>query len=297
MTEETNGEASGTLLGQDAKPAEAAPVTPGTSATPAVAFPENWRDAIEEDLRNDPSMKHIQDIPSLAKSYVHAQRSMGKDKITVPSEHATEEEWKAVFSKLGLPESVEKYDVTPTKGMDVDNEFLNAYKEAALNAGILPRQAQVLQDWFNQQAEKQVESQRIENKTLFDREMQGLKQEWGDAFADNIRKAQAAVDYYGGDEFKEHLNKTGMGDDVGTIKFFAKLAETLKEGQFLDGKGDHSGSTVDESQRTISEVLGDGKHPYHIKTHPGHNAAVEDMQRHFRNVAKSRTPQNMAVGG
>lgn len=301
MTEEVNGTApsEGTVLGQNATPtpAPAAPPVDGAPAAPAITFPDNWREALEEDIRNDPSMKPIPDVPTLAKSYIHAQRAMGKDKITVPSQHATQEEWKQVWNKLGLPESVDKYDITPTKGADVDQNFFNAYKEAALNAGVLPQQAQVLHDWFNEQAEKQVEQQRIENKTIFDKQMQGLKQEWGDAFADNVQRAQAAVDYYGGEDFKEHLNKTGMGNDTGFIKFFAKLGESLKEGQFIDGKGDHSGSTVDESQKTITETLGDSKHPYHIRNHPGHKAAVEEMQRHFRNVAQAKTPQHMAVSG
>ena len=69
----------------------------------------NWKDALPEDVKQDPSMQAIQTVDNLAKSYVNAQKMIGADKIIVPNKYAEENEWKDVFTKLGLPESPDKY--------------------------------------------------------------------------------------------------------------------------------------------------------------------------------------------
>ena len=63
----------------------------------------NWKESLPDDLRDNPSLKSIQDVPGLAKSFIHAQKMVGADKIPVPTEHATKEDWDAVYSKLGRP--------------------------------------------------------------------------------------------------------------------------------------------------------------------------------------------------
>ena len=45
----------------------------------------------------------------LAKSWVNAQKLIGKEKIPLPGEKATKEDWDVVFSRLGRPEKPEGY--------------------------------------------------------------------------------------------------------------------------------------------------------------------------------------------
>ena len=49
-----------------------APVETGSS---------DWLDSIDEALKTEPSLSDIKDVNSLAKSYVHAQKMIGADKI------------------------------------------------------------------------------------------------------------------------------------------------------------------------------------------------------------------------
>ena len=65
---------------------------------------QSFVDTLPEDVRAEPSLKNFQDAGQLAKSYVHAQRMVGADKISVPTKHATDEDWNQVFSKLGVPD-------------------------------------------------------------------------------------------------------------------------------------------------------------------------------------------------
>lgn len=63
----------------------------------------NWRDTLPDELKMDASLLKFNDIPSLAKSYVNAQRLIGADKIALPGEHATDDEWSEVYDRLGRP--------------------------------------------------------------------------------------------------------------------------------------------------------------------------------------------------
>jgi len=71
---------------------------------------ENWKDSLPDDLKGEKALESIQDIPGLVKSYVHAQKMIGSDKIPVPNKYATDEDWQAVYSKLGRPESPDAYE-------------------------------------------------------------------------------------------------------------------------------------------------------------------------------------------
>ena len=81
---------------------------PSVSETPVET---NWRDSLSDDIRGDASLENINDINSLAKGYVHAQRMVGADKIALPGKYATEDDWQQVYTKLGRPESPENYEL------------------------------------------------------------------------------------------------------------------------------------------------------------------------------------------
>ena len=49
------------------------------------------------------------EIDALAKSYINATRMIGQDKVAVPNENSTDDQWNEVYSKLGRPESADKY--------------------------------------------------------------------------------------------------------------------------------------------------------------------------------------------
>ena len=68
----------------------------------------DWRASLAEDIKTDKSLASIKDVNSLAKSYIHAQKLVGVEKIPLPNKHATEEDWNVVFDKLGRPKSAEE---------------------------------------------------------------------------------------------------------------------------------------------------------------------------------------------
>ena len=93
----------------------------------------NWRESLPDDLRDDPSLKSIQDVPGLAKSFIHAQKMVGADKIPVPTEHATKEDWDAVYSKLGRPATPDDYKV---EGEATDTEAAAPAEEEEVDVNV-----------------------------------------------------------------------------------------------------------------------------------------------------------------
>src|SRR5690554_6452317 len=105
----------------------------GGNANPCLEY-------LPESFRADAVFSRFKDMESLLASYKSAQSMVGMDKIPIPGKHATDDDWKQVFGRLGLPESVDKYEMKLPEGVDAD--FVKAFKETAHKAGVLPKQAQ-----------------------------------------------------------------------------------------------------------------------------------------------------------
>ena len=73
--------------------------------------PKSFVSSLPEDLRTEPSLQNIQDVNQLAKGYVSAQRMVGADKMAIPTKNSTPDDWKEVYTKLGLPETPDNYGV------------------------------------------------------------------------------------------------------------------------------------------------------------------------------------------
>ena len=87
----------------------------------------NWKDSLPEDLKNEKALESIQDIPGLAKSFIHAQKMVGTDKISIPNKHATDDDWNDVYSKLGRPSKPEDYQIQINSNSSVDTDALNGF--------------------------------------------------------------------------------------------------------------------------------------------------------------------------
>lgn len=264
-------------------PAQAAPgqQATGIQATGQQA-PADWRVALPEDLRSEPSLQTIHDINALAKSYVSAQKMIGRPAVGIPDKHATEDDWKAVFNKLGNPEKVEDYDPRLPEGSSFDPEFLDNFKQAAWSHGVLPKQASSLLQWYNNYSQSMVEKATAQAEEQRQANTAALKQEWGEAFSQNLALAQDAARHVGDDALLDALDETGAGDNPAVIKAFAKIGQMLREDKVIGENVGEAKSTPAEALKKAQEILGDAEHPYHNKQHPNHKRAVEEVQAYYR---------------
>jgi len=241
---------------------------------------------LPEDLRNDPNVKIIPNIEALAKSYIHAQKMIGVDKISVPNEYTTPEEWANIHRKLGVPQEVEKYKVglkEEYKQLVPDAE-LNEFKMRAMKAGVLPKQAEEMLNWYAETSVKQVEAQEQQIVGELKKGIDGLKGKWGAAWDDNISTISSFVKTFGNEDFNKFINDPVVNNNAGVLEFLHKIAKTIySEDDLSKVRETHvkgSGAlTPSEAQQQMNSILGNSDHAYWKKEHPGHSAAIEEVMK------------------
>ena len=259
---------------------------PATPATPAI--PENWKDAIPQEFREEPSLKSIVDFNSLVKSFVHAQKMVGKDKVILPDKHATDQDWAAFFGKIGHPSRLEEYKIDIPKDAGLGDGFLTQLKEVGFKNNILPKQMNEIVKWYSNANKVAVDDLLSKENTRKVGEVEKLKKEWGEAFTKKIKMADEALKLTGLDNVFSWLDEAGLKDDPMMIKIFSVLGEMLmKEDKIAGDEG--SSSTPSDIQKSINEILGNKDHPVHSKQHPNHNAAVNELRTLHERLYPTKT--------
>lgn len=256
----------------------------GGSAYEALTLSEDWKTKhIPEDLRSDPSLKLVDNFENLVKGFVHAKKAVGADKVVKPSKHATPEEIMEFRQQLGAPQEGSGYELELPEDHALAADMVEGLKEQAAKLGVFPDQLKGIVNWYNEQSvakqadyDKQIEADK--GKAL-----ETLKKEWGQAFDAKVAKANQFIDKYVSDEQLKFIKEAGLGNEPHLIRLFANVFEKNHSEDDINS-GDGGGSaklTPGDADAKISAIFGDSKHPYHIKDHPGHDAAVKEVNDLF----------------
>lgn len=220
------------------------------------------------------------DIAKLMKSSIHAQAQVGADKMLVPNKNFTEDQWRETFKKLGVPESVDEYQIENklAEGQTANEEMFNQFKELAHKTGILPNQAQAVLDFYNEQMAGAAEGQAKANQEYVEGEIGKLKKEWGDSFEDRLVACDAALRHIVDDEEQlKEITESGFLNNAAVAKMFFKLAEGLQEDKFDAQTQGSFGMDKDQLQSRVTELsqemLTMGKH------HPNYVAKQKEYMK------------------
>lgn len=255
---------------------------PTTLGTPVVAEQPkedtvDFKSLIPESFKDEKSLENFDNMEDLLKSYLHAQKMVGADKIPVPNKFATDEDWKEVFTRLGAPKSPEDYKYS-FKADEVDPNQLKSFNETAHRLGLLPKQAEALVKYYNdlnKGQSEQLEAQAIvaQEKTEAD-----LKKEFGPQFNKRLDQAKRlAINTLGEDFLNKTVLKDGsrLGDNLEVIKAFSNLADKLSEDEIVKGEGSDY-QTVKDIEKQIAELTQQGS-AYWQNQHPNHKQAVDEV--------------------
>ena len=55
------------------------------------------------------------------------------------------------------------------------------------------------------------------------------------------------------------------------------MSENFSEDKISAGQETTGNLTPNEAQKEVTKIMGDTKHPYWLKDHPGHDAAVKEV--------------------
>ena len=249
-----------------------------TATTEVVENQEtNFKDLIPEGFKEEKALDNFNNMEDFVKSYLHAQKLVGADKIPVPNKHATDEDWNEVFKRLGAPQNPDDYKYN-IKDQELDQTQVKEFNKAAHQLGLLPKQAEGLIKFYNEMngniasnQEEQAAQAQLSTETE-------LKKEYGPQFNKRLDQAKKlAVSTLGQDFLEKTFLKDGsrLGDNLSVIKAFSELADKLSEDPIIQGDG-ASYMTAKDIENEISNLTQDGS-PYWQKTHPNHKKNVDEV--------------------
>ena len=253
---------------------------PALSGDPLNNTPEtntDWRAALSDELRADKSLENIKDVPSLAKSYIHAQKLVGADKIPVPNKHATEDDWNAVYEKLGRPQSADGYKFNLPEDQKVDEQGLKVFADHAHKLGLLPNQAEGMVKFYNQMKASEIAAADSTATAGRQKAIDELQTEWGQAYNQKLTAANNVVSEVFPKGFMSMNLEDGtkLGDHPAVIKAFATLADKMGEDKIPQAEGP-SYLTPKQIDKEIATIQAPGS-AYWDKNHPNHRVAVEEV--------------------
>lgn len=262
--------------GGEGNPGAGKPADEGKPAS-KVAIPENWKEALDQELLDNPSIKSIKDINALAKSFIHGQKLVGADKIVVPSNLTSDEEWQGIYKKLGMPESPEKYEFNSG---EAEKDFVGKFKTLAVEAGILPKAAEKLFAFFDAESKAVIADGEASSKAQFEETVAGLKKEWGQAYDRKLSNAAGLFNQYADDETKKFMKESGFSNNPAVLKLMSKIADAFGEDKFVaPGGNGQMGITPQEASAQIDAIYKDPSHPYFHKGHAKNAEARAEMSR------------------
>ena len=259
-------------------------VVQNNEATPQTVLTEteqpkelNFKDLIPENFREEKSLENFNNMEDFVKSYLHAQKLVGADKIPVPNKHATEEDWNEVFKRLGAPSNPNdyKYDF---KDQEMDQGQVQEFNKTAHRLGLLPKQAEGLIKFYN---EMNVNNAASQEEAVAQAQMNveaELKKEFGPQYNKRLDQAKRlAVNSLGQDFLENTYLKDGsrLGDNLNVIKAFSDLADKLSEDPIIQGDGT-SYMTAKDIEKEITELTQEGS-AYWDKNHINHQKAVDEV--------------------
>ena len=255
----------------------AQPTTP--VATPAAQPTSSWKDSISEEYRADPSIEKFTEIDSLAKSYINATKMIGQDKIVIPTKNSTQETWEEAYTKLGRPESPDKYafDVK-SDVVNMDEGAIKSFAEQSLKLGLNNKQAEGILDFYKNNMEGSLQQAKIDTETAQAQSEQQLRSEWGRDFDSKVQQAGALAKANINPEVLDMQLQDGtrVGDHPEIIKGFAKIASMMSEDKMVATESE-SVNSVTDIESEISAITNDTDGPYWNKGHPDHDKIVQQV--------------------
>ena len=253
----------------------ATPTTVAKTDTPT----QSWKDSISEEYRKDPNIEKFTEADALAKSYINAVRMIGQDKIVIPTKNSTQEVWDEAYSKLGRPESPDKYNLKiESDVVTMDENAIKSFAEQSHKLGLNTQQAEGILDFYKNNMEGTAQQSKIDTETAQAQSEQELRQEWGRDFDAKVQQAGALAKANIDSEVLDMTLSNGirLGDHPQIIKGFAKIASLMSEDKMVTTESE-SVNTVADIESEISAITNDTNSPYWNKSHPDHDKMVQQV--------------------
>ena len=267
-------------------------VPPSTEGGIEFQYPEGF----DETLKGNPTLMNFADkekgtfnYANMMKSLVHAQQAVGKDKVPLPDESWSDDQWNDLFQKLGKPGELDAYEVKAElpENYKEDETFKAKFREMAFKNNLLPKQANEIYKQMNEYIHESISESTQQQEQQYNAQVQSLKQEWGEAFDQKCQRAYSALEQFASNDEIEDLKNQGYLDSPIMTKLFDKIAEGMQGDNFQEKSKGSFGMTPAEATEEISKMYR-ADHPYMNRNHPEHKYYQEKMLKLQRIKLKGR---------
>ena len=237
---------------------------------------QDWRSSLNDELKNNPTIQNIKDLESAANTLVHQQKMIGS-RIPIPK---TDEERAELYTKLGRPETSEKYNFTipETHSKYFNEEQVKQFKNVAHQIGLNNDQAKALIDFQVKSVDFENQRRNSEMTSGKKNTEEALHKEWGYDYDNKVRAAQRAMSVYADEDLIQLLD-TEAGNHPSVVKLFARLGEDITEDMAKNTQNNKLAVSPIDAKADIAKIYSDAKHPYHNSGHPEHRNAVEQVKQ------------------
>ena len=229
--------------------------------------------------------KKFTSVSALSKSYANLERQIGNsNKVAIPSDHSTPEEFDSFYNRLGRPETPDGYELVKPEGIPDEawsETEAKGYSEIANKLGLTKTQASELANWQAERIGGATKQHSEALEAIKNEATAALKAEWGSDFDVNLAAGKRGAMEVGGEELLSHP----LANDPVFIKAMAKVGNMIKE----DGTAAlrEGGAKTLDPRAQIAAIRADAKHPYNQSKHPEHDSAVLRMAELYTRVNPS----------
>ena len=208
---------------------------------------------------------------------------IGKDKIPIPGQSATEEEWNEVYSKLGRPSQSADYNFKNVENFE--EAGLEFFRDIAFANGLSAKQAEGIAKSLTEKTSEADQEYQTHTETLVNEGIAELEKEWGQAYDQKITLGLQAAKTLDAQQMLSNLvlqDGRKLGEVPEIIRLFVDLGGKLAEDNLI-GEVDQSLPTPKELQKEYEEITRkDG--PYWDAKHPLHEKYVDQAQEINRQI-------------
>lgn len=259
-----------------------------TTTAAAASPPADWL-VPDEYKANESVGKFVKDgkidRDALLKGYVNAAELVGRDKIIVPK---TDEEFAAVYDKLGRPKTGDEYVVVkPDKlpeGMEYDEEGEKFMRQFGHANGWNQKQFDSAYKTYFERQQGMMASYQQYDKEAAAKCSDDLKREHGQAFDGFVQAGGAALKQYADPDFYQFLSEKGLANDPRMARIFGRIGkELLGESQLKGGNGGEGlALSPAEWDRKIADFRDTHKEALRDQDHRDYRTRADELRKMYR---------------
>ncbi len=251
------------------------------------------------EYKDHPAVEQFKGRPlrDILKSLDNANRFLADKAVLPKGKNDTPENWAAVFDKLGRPKDPSGYqfqkpDLPP--GMRYDAGLERAFAAKCHKLGVLPKQAQALQQFYHRQVIEAADAWLQERDQAYGKGHDELVRRFGSGAVDQVLKvANDTLCKFGGAPEEVQYIVENYGNDPDLIALLYRIGSSNFESSLVKGEKIDPFDGKGSAEALKKAILYDKDHPLHAaytdKRHPRHKEAV-DAVTHLNTLLVGNRP-------